>query len=78
MDQVYVLRHKVLVEGLSVREVARQLGVRPRDISDLFYARRLDDARCPIIGGRRRIPANSVPTIREALSPQVAAEVHSE
>jgi transposase len=27
MDQVYVLRHKVLVEGLSVREVARQLGI---------------------------------------------------
>ena len=27
MDQVYVLRHKVLVEGLSVRDVARQLGI---------------------------------------------------
>ena len=27
MDQVYVVRHKVLVEGLSVRRVARQLGV---------------------------------------------------
>jgi transposase len=27
MDQVYVLRHKVLVEGLSVRAVARQLGI---------------------------------------------------
>jgi transposase len=27
MDQVHVARHKVLVEGLSVRKVARQLGV---------------------------------------------------
>lgn len=27
MDQVHVIRHKVLVEGLSRREVARQLGV---------------------------------------------------
>lgn len=27
MDQVHVIRHKVLVEGLSVRQVARQLGV---------------------------------------------------
>jgi transposase len=27
MDQVHVIRHKVLVEGLSQRNVARQLGV---------------------------------------------------
>ena len=27
MDQVYVIRHKVLVEGLSIRAVARQIGV---------------------------------------------------
>ena len=27
MDQVHVVRHKVLVEGLSVRKVARELGV---------------------------------------------------
>jgi transposase len=27
MDQVYVIRHKVLVEGLSVRSVARSLGL---------------------------------------------------
>ena len=27
MDQVYVVRHKVKVEGLSAREVARQLGI---------------------------------------------------
>jgi transposase len=27
MDQVYVVRYKVLVEGLSVRRVAREVGV---------------------------------------------------
>src|SRR5215207_10104709 len=27
MDQVHVIRHKVLVEGLTVRQVARQLGL---------------------------------------------------
>ena len=27
MDQVHVIRHKVLVEGQSVRSVARQLGM---------------------------------------------------
>jgi len=27
MDQVYVVRHKVLVEGLSARKVARELGI---------------------------------------------------
>ena len=27
MDQVHVIRHKVLVEGLSARRVAREMGV---------------------------------------------------
>ena len=27
MDQVYVIRHKVLVEGVPVRRVAREMGV---------------------------------------------------
>jgi len=27
MDQVYVIRHKVMVEGRSIRSVARELGV---------------------------------------------------
>jgi predicted transcriptional regulator len=27
MDQVHVIRHKVLVEGLSIRSVAKQLGL---------------------------------------------------
>ncbi len=27
MDQVYVARHKVLLEGIPVRQVARELGL---------------------------------------------------
>jgi hypothetical protein len=43
-------------ELLTVRDAAVRLGVRPRDISDLFYSRRLDVDRCPVIGDRRLIP----------------------
>ncbi len=57
---------------LTVSEVARQLAdrfphLRPRDISDLFYQRRLEDRRCPVVGGRRLIPRDYLPTIEEAL-----------
>src|SRR3954447_1438440 len=40
----------------TVSDVARQHGVRPRDISDLFYNRELSDKKCPVVGGRRLIP----------------------
>ena len=49
---------------LTVSDAARKLGAKPRDISALFYDRRLDDARCPIIGGRRLIPENYLDSIR--------------
>jgi hypothetical protein len=51
----------------SVSEVARIAGVRPRDISDLFYSRELPDQRCPIVAGRRLIPVDYVPVIMAAL-----------
>lgn len=51
----------------SVSELARELGCRPRDISDAFYRRWLDDTVTPIVSGRRLIPADYVPTIREVL-----------
>jgi hypothetical protein len=50
-----------------VSEIARRLGCSPRDISDLFYARWLDDCRCPIVGGRRMIPDDYLPEIEEEL-----------
>ena len=51
----------------TVSDVGRRFGVAPRVISDLFYARKLDDRRCPIIGGRRLIPAEYLPTVEAAL-----------
>jgi hypothetical protein len=50
-----------------VSEVARQIGARPRDISDLFYQRKLDDQRCPVVGGRRLIPEDYLETIQRTL-----------
>jgi hypothetical protein len=53
---------------LIVSEVARRIGgANPKDISDFFYLRKLDDARCPIVGGRRLIPEDYIPAIEAAL-----------
>jgi hypothetical protein len=50
-----------------VSEIARRYRVPPRAISDLFYARQLDDQTCPIIGGRRMIPAHYLPELESVL-----------
>ena len=47
----------------GVGDTARQLGVRPSRITQLFYERRLRDDLCPIIAGRRLIPPSYVPII---------------
>lgn len=52
---------------LSVSEAARRLGVRPKDISDAFYQRRLRDDLCPIIAGRRLIPDDYLEQIAKTL-----------
>ena len=52
---------------LSVSEVARRIGAKPKDISDLFYLRELRDDLCPIVGGRRLIPESYVDTVRRVL-----------
>jgi hypothetical protein len=52
---------------LIVSQVARHFGVKPRDISDAFYQRLLDDTRCPIVGGRRLIPTDYLPAIETHL-----------
>ena len=52
---------------LSVSEAARRLGAKPKDISDLFYARALRDDIAPIVAGRRLIPEDYVEVIRETL-----------
>lgn len=53
---------------LSVSQAARQLRARPRDISDLFYRRRLRDDLCPIVGGRRLIPEDYLDMIAAELA----------
>jgi hypothetical protein len=55
------------MDFLSVSEVARQLGTKPKTISDLLYQRDLRDDLCPIVGGRRLIPRSYLPTIRQVL-----------
>jgi hypothetical protein len=55
------------VNHSTVSDVARRYGVPPRTISDLFYARRLDDRLCPIIGGRRMIPLDYLPVVETVL-----------
>jgi hypothetical protein len=52
---------------LSVSEVARAIGARPRDITQLLYSRVLRDDLCPIVAGRRMIPRDYVEQVRWAL-----------
>lgn len=52
---------------LSVSEVARRLGANPRELSDLFYQRKLRDDLCPIIAGRRLIPESYIPEVAAIL-----------
>ena len=47
----------------SVSEVARRLGAKPKDISELFYRRELRDDLCPIVAGRRLIPESYIDVI---------------
>lgn len=55
------------MNGLTVSAVARRLAANPRDISNLFYARKLSDSACPVVDGRRLIPVDYVPEIERAL-----------
>lgn len=51
------------------REISRDEGViiAPHVISNLFYRRQLDDARCPVVNRVRLIPPDYVPEIRNVL-----------
>ena len=51
----------------TVSSVARRFGIQPRKISDLFYARRLSDADCPVVDGRRVIPESYLPQLELTL-----------
>jgi hypothetical protein len=55
------------MKHFSVSDLARQIGAKSKDISDLFYQRKLDDRRCPVTAGRRLIPEDYVPVIERTL-----------
>lgn len=61
-------------------ELSLQTGVtiRPRDISDLLYKRVLDVGRCPIVGDRRMIPRDYLPTVLEVLQSRGLIEPQGE
>lgn len=51
----------------SISALARRWSVPPQVLSNLFYRRVLDDAKCPVVNGRRVIPAEYVPVIEGVL-----------
>lgn len=52
---------------LGISDTSRRYGIPPKVLSDLFYQRHLDDSVCPVIAGRRLIPASYLPEIEAAL-----------
>jgi hypothetical protein len=56
-----------MAKFLTVSEVARRIGARPRDISDSFYRRELRDDICPILAGRRLIPESYIEEVARTL-----------
>lgn len=65
----------LLTVSEAARELERDLGivVRPRTISDLFYQRQVPEDLGPIVGGRRLIPREALPAIREFVRQQADA-----
>jgi hypothetical protein len=59
---------------LGVSEVAERIGVLPRALSDLFYAGKLDADLCPVVAGRRLIPADYLPEIARVVHEHRAKE----
>ena len=66
MDKVYIIRHKVLVEGLSIRAVARQLDVSRNTVSK--YLNMAEPVRKPAAPRARPITDKIAPRIDEILS----------
>jgi hypothetical protein len=60
----------------SVGEAARLIGESARRTSDGFYKNWFDTTACPLIGGRRMVPADYLPTLAAILR-QRRAKVRS-
>jgi hypothetical protein len=52
---------------VTVGDIAKRYNVSPPVITNLFYYRKLDVSRCPIVGGRRLIPEDYVETVEKKL-----------
>jgi len=55
-------------EMVGVGEAANRCRVPPQVITNLFYRGFLDGPRCPIVGGRRLIPAGYVAEIARVVA----------
>jgi len=66
------------MDYLSVSDAARELGAKPKQISDLLYQRELRDDICPIVGGRRLIPRSYLPIILRELVRRGLVEVRGQ
>ncbi len=64
------------MDYLSVSDAARELGAKPKHISDLLYQRELRDDLCPIVAGRRLIPRSYLPEILKALIKRGMVQAH--
>jgi hypothetical protein len=60
-------RRAIEMNYLSITQAAVELGIKPRIISDLLYARALDLNRCPVFAGRRVIEMSYLPALRRVL-----------
>lgn len=60
---------KLMTIGAVVQAIAgrRGIDIPPQKLSDLFYRRKLDVNRCPVVAGVRRIPADYLPAIEAVL-----------
>lgn len=63
---------ETLTVSAAARRLSRDTGITipPPLISTLFYKRHLDDSRCPVVSGRRLIPGDYLPVIKQALQEQ--------
>jgi hypothetical protein len=52
---------------VTVSQAARELGVRPGDISTAFYRRELSDEAAPVVGKVRLIPRAYLPVIESVM-----------
>lgn len=55
------------MELLSVGDAAKRLGANPKDITTAFYTKALRDDLCPVVAGRRLIPASYLGAIAMVL-----------